>query len=742
MATMDGARETRGGGPGAPRRPRAALLGTWVALGLLGGALVFTDRARGEWRAHAEAAAAVAARERGQADAAAERAAQLARERAEFGAGLDHARHRVEVVEQELVAARAAAYRARLRSADLALDLGRLDAAAEALGEAPPADAGLEWHLLERARGETLRELERRDEPVSALALAGDLAAVGDLVGGLVVLSPAGPRTLTAGTEPHDSVRALAFDASGAALALASSDWSARVFDLEGDLETVDLAGHYGPVNAAVFVGGRGRVATGGEDGTLRLWDLERPHEEVWLVEAHGGPLLALAADPRGERIASAAIDLEVRLWSARDGAPLATFEGHRDWIPALAFSGDGRRLASASDDGTARVWDVESGQELARLEAGSAPLLAVWLDAAGEVLVSAGEDGAVRRYEVRSGIERARWELGRWGLRTAAFAPDGEALLVSRGEGDVARAGLRRPSAWEELTRIEGARVLALDGAGHLGVGAREGTLTLCSSGDGRVFARRALGDAPVSAVGLAAGPLVAAGLADGALLLLEGSELAPGVRLAGHGEGVAALRLAADGRWLASASFSGELCLWDTRSGERLAHKPGPRQLVLAVALEPRLDPELAQGAWVAGAGLIRSWHLASGERGGALRVPELGRVRAAALAPGGAYLLTIDANEVLTRIDLAGSAPPARTAPHAARLVSLALSPDGQRAATGALDGGLDLWDARRAEHLLHVPGPPGSLDALTFAPDGATLAAVAADGRILLLRGTPP
>lgn len=724
-----------------PRRPWAAFLGLALALGLLGGALGLAGRAGAEWRAHAEAAATAAARERAHAEATGERGAQLLRERAELGAELDHARHRAQLAEEALGAERAAAHRARLRAADLALDLGRLDAAADALGAAPPTDAGLEWHLLERARRGALRELDRRDEPVSALALAGELAAIGDLVGGLVVLSPAGTRVLVEGTEPQDSVRALAFDASGAALALASSDWSARVFDLGGEPLAIDLAGHYGPVNAAVFVGGRGRVATGGEDGTLRLWDLDRPHAELWLVEAHGGPLLALAADPLGERIASAAIDLEVRLWSARDGAPLATLEGHRDWIGALAFSGDGRRLASASDDGTARVWDVESGQELALLGAGSAPLVAVWLDATGEVLASAGEDGAVRRYEVRSGVERARWELGRWGLRTAAFAADGEALLVSRGEGDVARAELRRRPVWEELTRVEGARALALDGAGHLGVGARDGTLTLISSLEGRVLARAALGAAPVTAVGLAergaAGPLVAAGLADGALLLLEGLELAPGARLAGHAEGLAALALAADGRRLASASYSGELCLWDTASGERLAHKPGPRQLVLAVALEP----ELEQGAWVAGAGLIRAWHLSSGERGGALRVPELGRVRAAALAPGGAFLLTIDANEVLTRIDLAGAAPPARTAPHAARLVSLALSPDGRRAATGALDGGLDLWDAQRAEHLLHVPGPPVALDVLTFAPGGEEFAAAAADGRILLLRATP-
>ena len=64
----------------------------------------------------------------------------------------------------------------------------------------------------------------------------------------------------------------------------------------------------------------------------------------------------ALAVLPDG-RLASGSDDSTIRLWDQASGSCLAVFEGHQDSVNALAVLPDGR-LASGSDDSTIRLWD------------------------------------------------------------------------------------------------------------------------------------------------------------------------------------------------------------------------------------------------------------------------------------------------------------------------------------------------------------------------------------------------
>jgi hypothetical protein len=60
-----------------------------------------------------------------------------------------------------------------------------------------------------------------------------------------------------------------------------------------------------------------------------------------------------------GTRLASGGDDGTVRVWDATTYAELARLEGHGDWVWSVAWHGDGTQLASGGDDGTVRVWDV-----------------------------------------------------------------------------------------------------------------------------------------------------------------------------------------------------------------------------------------------------------------------------------------------------------------------------------------------------------------------------------------------
>jgi WD40 repeat protein len=56
-------------------------------------------------------------------------------------------------------------------------------------------------------------------------------------------------------------------------------------------------------------------------------------------------------------RLASGSDDTTIRLWDPASGACERVFEGHQGWVLALAVLGDGH-LASSSRDNTIRLWD------------------------------------------------------------------------------------------------------------------------------------------------------------------------------------------------------------------------------------------------------------------------------------------------------------------------------------------------------------------------------------------------
>jgi len=67
----------------------------------------------------------------------------------------------------------------------------------------------------------------------------------------------------------------------------------------------------------------------------------------------------AVAFSPDGQTLASGSNDYTVKLWDVNSGRELRSLEGHSRSVNAVAFSPDGRTLASGSADGQVRLWDA-----------------------------------------------------------------------------------------------------------------------------------------------------------------------------------------------------------------------------------------------------------------------------------------------------------------------------------------------------------------------------------------------
>ena len=84
----------------------------------------------------------------------------------------------------------------------------------------------------------------------------------------------------------------------------------------------------------------------------------------------HTGTVECVAFGLNGKRLASGGEDKTVRVWDATTGLEVLALRGHTDRCGCVAFSPDGWRLASASSDRTIRIWDAtplrgDEGQEI-----------------------------------------------------------------------------------------------------------------------------------------------------------------------------------------------------------------------------------------------------------------------------------------------------------------------------------------------------------------------------------------
>lgn len=488
---------------------------------------------------------------------------------------------------------------------------------------------------------------------------------------------------------------------------------------------TQTLAGHLETVKIITISPDGKQIASGSEDGIIKLWDSVTGSLQQTL-SAHQMPITAMAFLPDSKLIMSGAYEGSVKLWDTTTGERQDWFhlEGpdNRDGGPpspyAAAFSADCRQIAANGyhhDNEVIMLFGAATGdlQKILTDHPDRPSAMAFSPDAMH--LVSSYDDGTIRLWDTTTGELQKTLVSHTGTARTVAFSPDGKQIL-SDSYGTINLWN----SAADDLQKT-----LAYPYPGSVAFSPDSQQIAACST-DGIIFWDAAgntqktlacqLGTVTSMAF-LSNGQQIVTGSTDTTIrrwdITMDATQ-----NVVGHPKPVVMVAISPDGKVIASSSTdetiiaSGStdetIMLWDAATGDLQQTLAGHQSIVSAVVFSPD-NKQIASCSYEQ----VNLWDAATGDLQNSLE--SNGNFITVAFSPDSKLIATGHENGKISLWDPATGDLKKTLAGHIKKLASLTgleemfdigvttltFSPDGKLIASASEDETIKLWDTKTGD-----------------------------------------
>ena len=482
----------------------------------------------------------------------------------------------------------------------------------------------------------------------------------------------------------------VAFSPDGTTLAF-KDGYAIKLWNVETETDIATLEGHFKGVLSADFSPDGLFLASGAEDGRVRLWDLETKAGtllERYPRELHFG---SLSFSPDGTLLASGAGTSKVSLWDVATGTKILTTV-FTSTVLAMRFSPDGRTLAVGLTEGAVELWDVATRKTTATLKESPHWVHSVAFSSDGATLATASEqEGTVRLWNLATENAVVFKDHGA-PVTFVRFSPDGTGLAVGSSYGaallwNVVTGGATRVLVakewgrwWTSGTFSPNGKILAAVERSNVWLWDLDrGTFRAVLEGEHRVTSVSFSPD----------GATVAVAQVDGTVQQWDVATRQPisSTAFEGKGEGPLSVAFLPDGTLLASGQLGSTVRLWDGSTGRSLATLEGKELGGNSQSISPDGTVLVTKSSTN---GNLQLWDVAA-ER----RIATLEHVGASSLtfSPDGTLLVSGRNREVMLWDVETGTNLGTL---EGTGVTSMSFSPDGKTFASGGDNGVTLLWD----------------------------------------------
>jgi class 3 adenylate cyclase/GTPase SAR1 family protein len=190
-------------------------------------------------------------------------------------------------------------------------------------------------------------------------------------------------------------------------------------------------------VKCVAFDPGLQKLASGGLDGTVTIWDtsdgklLQTLERQRGAFEWQRAQVASVAFDRAGRMLATGSTNGAVSIWDTASGELLHTVPGEHGSMASVAFHPTDQILASGADDGTVSLRDTANGKLLRTFRGPRGEVVSVVFNPTGRILARASADGTVILWDTRNGALPRLFERHRSPVCSVGFEPTGRTLAI-----------------------------------------------------------------------------------------------------------------------------------------------------------------------------------------------------------------------------------------------------------------------------------------------------------------------